>query len=471
MPLATQVFLGTIIWLLLLAQRKLVDAYSLEDHYIVALKNIPPTEAEKHVHTVRALHQEFQQSEKYAAYEGVKGHYRQLNMYALHTTDKLIQHLREHYSHQIKQIGPDAFMPMATLEDDIREQNFWEDPAAAQAYSDSPTRDFDEMSYHYEERPGAHLYMDVKGVSTENGPLKLTNMATFHQARISHRTLAATKRWRPSYTFAFRAPPSIATPILYVLDSGVVADHPEFEGRVSYGETTGKESNPRDISGHGTACMSRAIGKLLGTAPNGLGVSIKVHRSDGNGTTVSSFLAGLDYVARQPVLHYLKVINLSIGIFPEPLEPGQNYHFAKAAVDILEHRGIHIVWAAGNDNIEKHDWNSPEKAEGVMRVGSVNNRDEKSFFSNFGTDVRIAAPGEDVVVAAVKNQAANGYKISAGTSLSAPMVAGVMMQVLAAHGPMEPWVLRHLLMSWTTVEATGAPRRMPMRILYNNSGL
>ena len=463
---------ASFIWLIstLLA---VVNANSLEGHYIVAFKTtITPADAEKHIHTVRDLHQESMQSQnvKYRSYAGVKAHYRKLNMYALHTTDEVIRHLREHFSHHIEHIGPDAEMPKATLEDDIRDGIYRVDYAADDAFEKALIRDPEDRSYHVEESFGSRLYMDIKKISTESGALKVTNIATYHQARIAHRTLAATKRFAPGYSYAYWAPKSVATPVVYVLDSGVVIDHPEFEGRVTHGETL-DTTGPGDRDGHGTACMSRAIGKFLGTAPNALGVSIKtLHDNTGN-TTLTAFLAAMDYVVRQPILHFLKVVSISIGVQPEPLEPGQRFHFAQLAVDRLNRFGVHIVWAAGNEGLGVRSYVTAQNSDGLLLVGSVNNRDERSFFSNYGPRIRIAAPGEEVVVATPRSKSESGYALQSGTSLSAPMVAGVMLQTLATYGPMEPWELRELLMSWTTVEATGIPPGMPMRILYNNSGM
>ena len=448
-----------------------VRATWLKDHYIVTLKSeVTSAEAEQHVHTVRALHQETQLSEKYVVYEGVKAHYRKLNMYAIHTTDELIQYLREHHMHQIEHIEPDAVLQRATLEDDIRDDYMDSDPVADEIFKKARVREFEDVSYHYEEPFGPRLYLDLSEKSTALGQLR-TTVASFHQARISHRTLAATKAHAPIYNYAYRAPKSIASPVVYVLDSGVVPWHPEFEDRVTYGDASSGKTNPLDKDGHGTSCMSRAIGSVLGTAPNGRGVSVKVQSDETGQTTVSSFLAGMDYVARQPELHYLKVISISIGIQPAPLEHDQEYWWAQRAVDRLDALGIHIVWSAGNENRETLWTDSPKNSEGVLLVGSVNDRDEKSSFSNYGPHVTLAAPATDVLVATIINQKTQGYQFASGTSYAAPQVAGIMLQVLSTYGPMEPWLMRDLLMNWTSVAATGTPPGMPMRILYNNSGL
>lgn len=62
--------------------------------------------------------------------------------------------------------------------------------------------------------------------------------------------------------------------------------------------------------------------------------------------------------------------------------------------------GIPVVVAAGNDEIDACGASpSNIKYNGVFVVGSINEQDEFSQFSNYGECVNILAPGEGVISA------------------------------------------------------------------------
>ncbi len=56
--------------------------------------------------------------------------------------------------------------------------------------------------------------------------------------------------------------------------------------------------------------------------------------------------------------------------------------------------GITIVAAAGNEATDEYSF--PASFEGVISVGSTNNKNKLSSYSNYGPSVDIVAPGEDV---------------------------------------------------------------------------
>jgi len=84
-------------------------------------------------------------------------------------------------------------------------------------------------------------------------------------------------------------------------------------------------------------------------------------------------------------------------------------------------RNITVVAAAGNEDTLAC-LKSPAGYPGVLTVGSVNIRRERANFSNFGECVAIMAPGENVQVLTKDNTIVR----NSGTSLSAPLVTGVL---------------------------------------------
>lgn len=64
-----------------------------------------------------------------------------------------------------------------------------------------------------------------------------------------------------------------------------------------------------------------------------------------------------------------------------------------AAVTILTENGIHVVVAAGNENVDA-EGTSPARAPAVITVGATDINDQRASFSNFGAAVDVFAPGD-----------------------------------------------------------------------------
>ncbi|MCP4710554.1 MAG: S8 family serine peptidase, partial [Planctomycetes bacterium] len=90
-------------------------------------------------------------------------------------------------------------------------------------------------------------------------------------------------------------------------------------------------------------------------------------------------------------------------------------------------QGAIIIAAAGNDN--NSDLNFPAAYENVIAVANTNSNDVKAFSSNYGQWIDISAPGQSIW-STLKNDT-YGYK--SGTSMSAPLVAGLCGLVKSYH--------------------------------------
>lgn len=104
------------------------------------------------------------------------------------------------------------------------------------------------------------------------------------------------------------------------------------------------------------------------------------------------------------------VINMSLG--------GEGYNSAmQEAINYAHAAGVIICAAAGNDG--KNIMFYPACYNHVISVGSVDDKNNRSDFSNFGDCLDIMAPGEDIY-----NCVTGSYYASlSGTSMASPMVA------------------------------------------------
>jgi subtilisin family serine protease len=156
--------------------------------------------------------------------------------------------------------------------------------------------------------------------------------------------------------------------------------------------------------GHGTM----VAGLIHLVAPTAKIMPLKVFTSDGT-TTLSQVIAGIYYA----VEHGANVINMS---FSTP----QDSQELKKAMDYAHSRQVICVAAAGNEGQQMSVY--PAGNEQVFGIGSTSDVDMRSSFSNYGSVVTLAAPGEAVI----STYPGNRYAAAWGTSFSAPLVAGAV---------------------------------------------
>jgi subtilisin family serine protease len=215
--------------------------------------------------------------------------------------------------------------------------------------------------------------------------------------------------------------------LVAVVDSGVAAGHPDLAGRLAPGvDLVDGDSTPQDDDGHGT----HVSGIIAADAGNGIGIDsvapgatilpIRVLGADGSGSP-ADVAKGID-IARE---RGADVINLSLGS-EIPLIGAAGGDATDAAIHRALAAGIVVVAAAGNDSMPVCE--QPGASDGLLCVGSVDRRRQRSFFSSFGSGLGIVAPGGSALPAAdediLSTYPPNGYQTLAGTSQAAPHVAG-----------------------------------------------
>ena len=87
-------------------------------------------------------------------------------------------------------------------------------------------------------------------------------------------------------------------------------------------------------------------------------------------------------------------------------------------------KGAIIVCSAGNDNTDRAFY--PSSYQHAVSVASISINDNKSVYSNFGPWIDISAPGGDPSDGGIFSSIPdNKYEYFQGTSMAAPVVAGL----------------------------------------------
>ena len=262
----------------------------------------------------------------------------------------------------------------------------------------------------------------VKVSATQSG-------ATWGIDRVDQRSLPLSGTYTYDYTGSgVRA---------YVIDTGILASHSEFGGRVLSGYTAISDGRgTTDCNGHGTHVAGTIAGATYGVAKSARPVPVRVLGCTGSGTN-SGVIAGIDWVRYNAVKP--AVANMSLG--------GGASSAVDTAVNNLSNSGVPVVVAAGNDNANACNY-SPARAAGAITIGSTTSSDYRSSFSNYGGCLDLFAPGSSIKSAWYTSTTATNT--ISGTSMASPHVAGAVALYLQRNPSASPSTVR----SWLTTNGT-----------------
>lgn len=239
-----------------------------------------------------------------------------------------------------------------------------------------------------------------------------------------------------------------------VLDTGIDADHPDLQGRVSASKSFIEGEEVADRNGHGTHTTSTvggsgaaSDGKEKGVAPDADLAVGKVLSDAGEGSE-SQIIAGMEWAAKDIDA---KVVSMSLGSTEasDGTDP-----MAQAVNTLTEETGALFVIAAGNTGTPT-SIGSPGAADDALTIGAVDNADQAAYFTSAGPRLGdnalkpdVSAPGVDILAARSSLVAGEGaYTTMSGTSMATPHVAGVAA-LLAQQHPDWGWQeLKNALMS------------------------
>ncbi|USQ13356.1 S8 family serine peptidase [Legionella lytica] len=141
-------------------------------------------------------------------------------------------------------------------------------------------------------------------------------------------------------------------------------------------------------------------------------------------------------------VHPAKVLNMSFGVDRGPKDEIDFCDQAlQEAVFFARNQGAVLIAAAGNDNRWEH-YNAPAVCNGVVKVASTGPEGLRSYFSNYGPGITLAAPGGDKryglwggILSTVNpggGYNGSGFDYYQGTSMATPHVAGVTGLIFSA---------------------------------------
>lgn len=165
--------------------------------------------------------------------------------------------------------------------------------------------------------------------------------------------------------------------------------------------------------GHGTM----VAGLIHLVAPTSRIMPLRAFRSDGSGR-LFDVLRAIYYA----VDHGARVINMSFSLGAPSRELQEAIHYANS-------RRVICIASAGNSGSQVMVY--PAGWADVGGVGSTNNSDRRSRFSNYGNDlVTLAAPGEGLITP----YPGKNYAAASGTSFSTALVSGAVALLLEIDG-------------------------------------
>lgn len=218
--------------------------------------------------------------------------------------------------------------------------------------------------------------------------------------------------------------------IVGVVDTGIDHTHPELADRiVETGlnfSSTGQANGSMDDQGHGTM----VAGIIAQNTTDNVKIKpYKVLGSNGKCST-TQIIAVVNHILSEKDAP--DVINLSLGGEINKADPFLDTQ--NELIQSLVAKGITVVVSAGNDSTDAGNY-SPANISNVITVAASNSSNSRSSYSNFGTVIDIAAPGDNIFTYTMGGGYTSSYS---GTSFASPFVAAAAATVLMLDDSLTP---------------------------------
>ena len=215
-----------------------------------------------------------------------------------------------------------------------------------------------------------------------------------------------------------------------VVDTGIDHTHPELADRIIETglnfSSTGQANGSMDDQGHGTM----VAGIIAQNTTDNVKIKpYKVLGSNGKCST-TQIIAVVNHILSEKDAP--DVINLSLGGEINKADPFLDTQ--NELIQSLVAKGITVVVSAGNDSTDAGNY-SPANISNVITVAASNSSNARSSYSNFGTVIDIAAPGDNIFTYTMGGGYTSSYS---GTSFASPFVAAAAATVLMLDDSLTP---------------------------------
>lgn len=247
--------------------------------------------------------------------------------------------------------------------------------------------------------------------------------------------------------------------VVAVVDTGVWWTHQDIQANMwvnpSDGTTHGYDfidgdTNPMDNDPSGVYHGTGVAGVIAAIIDNGQAVAgtaqVKVMALRALGLNGQGSSLNTSQAIRWAAQHGAKVINLSLGTnetFGGPTD-------IQLAIDYAWSRGALVVAAAGNAGTGTLDY--PARLANVVSVAAIDETGLRASFSNYGSGLDLAAPGDRILTLDGNNQ----VHYLRGTSFAAPFVTGAAALLLSVDPALTNVELWNILNS-TAVQPSAGP--------------
>jgi len=224
-------------------------------------------------------------------------------------------------------------------------------------------------------------------------------------------------------TQAWEETTGVAGVVIAVVDTGVDLTHPDLKNKIKspgYDFVNG-DADASDDHGHGTMVAGIAAAEtnnyegIAGVSWNSKILPVKVLDQTGTGNS-AAVVSGILWAVNNGA----QILNLSFGT------PAKDNAIEEALKYAFETKGAFIAAAAGNDNAAVYYPAAYDRY--VCAVAATDYLDQRATWSNFGTEIDVAAPGANIFSTypiALTPAGFPSYKFGDGTSLASSYVAGL----------------------------------------------
>ncbi|HEU0294603.1 MAG TPA: S8 family serine peptidase [Anaerolineales bacterium] len=267
-----------------------------------------------------------------------------------------------------------------------------------------------------------------------------------------------------------------------VLDTGVDLSHPALAGRLVDGfDFVDLDADPSEVGsaeqnlhyGHGT----HVAGLIALVAPEARIMPLRVLDEDGSGdiwVLAEALAYAINPDGNLNTPDGADVINLSLSTTHETRllaeivasvtceqddDPGED---DDCLVSPDQHGAV-VVAAAGNNGSSIPEYPAAEGVIGLLSVAASTQTDTLAAFSNYGSWVHVAAPGEGIL----SSVPGGGYAVWSGTSMATPLVAGEAALIRAVNSSFSAAdVVGHIISKSESINGP-VPKRVDLAAALN----